>query len=99
MKTRKHLTPSDVIRFLTLHDPDLTAAQIQDRLEWLGLEKCTTFLITQIRGAFLRDLHFLTRLGLLNDRKPTIPSRIRNVRPPKQEPVRGSHYGRQSRDD
>ena len=99
MSTTKTLSVHDAIKYMTLHDPDLTNSQISDRLNWLGLPECSVFLVGQIRGQFRRDLYFLKKVGLLRERKPTIPSRIKNVRAPKPEPARGSHYGRQSKDD
>jgi hypothetical protein len=49
MTATKPLTSKDAVRFLTLLNPDLTNAEIQLRLDWLGLPECTTFLIAQIR--------------------------------------------------
>jgi hypothetical protein len=54
--------------------------------------------ISCIRRSFRDDVHFLKRVGLLKDRAPLIPSRIRRLKPPEEEPFR-YHYGRQSRDD
>ena len=99
MKTKRPLTVSDAIRYLTLMDPDLTNEQVQQRLEWLGLESCTTFLISCVRKSFRDDVRFLKRIGMLNDRKPVIPSRLRRLKPPEDEPAPRYHYGRQSRDD
>jgi hypothetical protein len=98
MKTKRPLTSKDAIRYLTLMDADLTNEEIQQRLGWLGLESCTTFLISCTRKSFRDDVRFLRRVGMLNDREPVIPSRIRRLRPPDDEPVR-YHYGRQSGDD
>lgn len=94
----KTLTTKDAIRFLSLHDRDLTNTQIQQRLDWLGLPECTTFTISCVRRSFREDVHLLERVGMLNDTEPIIPARIRKLKPPKEEPVR-YHYGRQSRDD
>ena len=99
MTTRTHLTSTDAIKYLTLHDPDLTAAQIQQRLSWLGLPEASLFLVSQIRGQFRRDLHFLEKVGLLRDCKPTIPDAIRRLKPPKTESAPRYHHGRQSRDE
>jgi hypothetical protein len=71
------LTSKDAVRFLVLLDPDLTNEQIQSRLDWLGLPSCTTFLISTIRASFREDVRLLEQAGLLRDRKPRIPSRIR----------------------
>jgi hypothetical protein len=92
------MSVKDAIKFLSLHHPDLTNLQVQQRLEWLGLPECTTFTISCIRRSFRDDVHFLKRVGLLKDRAPLIPSRIRRLKPPEEEPFR-YHYGRQSRDD
>ena len=99
MTTTRLLTSKDAIRFLTLMDADLTPAQIQQRLVWLGLPECTTFLISSIRRQFRDDVRFLRRIGMLNDREPLIPSRIRRLKPPEDEPIPRYHYGRQSKDD
>ena len=99
MRTRTKLTTKDAIRFLTLHDPGLTPAQIQERLVWLGLSECTTFVISHFRRSFRDDMRFLRRVGLLRNREPLIPSSIRRLKPPEDEPVFRYHYGRQSRDD
>ena len=98
MKAKRLLTVMDAIKFLSLHDPDLTNEQVQQRLGWLGLESCTTFLISSIRRSFRDDMRFLKRVGMLNDVEPVIPSRIRRLKPPKEELFR-YHYGRQSKDD
>ena len=94
-----YITVKDAIRYLTLHDPDLTNEAIQQRLRWLGLSECTTFVISCIRRSFREDMRFLERVGLLTDRKPAIPSRIRRLKPPEDEPAPRYHYGRQSKDD
>ena len=98
MKAKRLLTVMDAIKFLSLHDPDLSNEEVQQRLGWLGLESCTTFLISSIRRSFRDDMRFLKRVGMLNDVEPVIPSRIRRLKPPAEEPVR-YHYGRQSRDE
>jgi hypothetical protein len=83
MTTPKPLKTRDVIRYLSLLDPDLTNEQIQQRLEWLGLvPTCTTFVISAIRKGLLDDMRFLERVGLLRNRKPLIPSRLRRLKPP-----------------
>ena len=87
--TTKPLTPKDAIRFLTLLNPDLSNEQIQQRLDWLGLPSCTLFLISAIRASFRDDARFLEKVGLLRNRKPIIPSRLRKLKPPKNEPVKG----------
>ena len=97
--TTKTLSVHDAIKFLTLLDDDLTAAQIQQRLEWLGLPETSLFLVSQIRGSFRRDLLFLKKVGLLRNKEPLIPDCIKNLRPPKQKPVPRYYLGRQSRDD
>ena len=99
MTTQRPLTVTDAVRYLTLMDPDLTNLQIQDRLVCLGLAECTTFTISHMRRTFLDDVRFLRRIGLLNDREPLIPSRIRRLKPPKEQPPFRYHFGRQSRDD
>ena len=99
MTTKRTLGVHDAIKFLTLLDDDLTAAQIQQRLEWLGLPEASTFLVGQIRGQFRADMRFLERVGLLRDRTPTIPDAIRRLKPPKTEPAPRYYLGRQSRDD
>ena len=96
MTTTKTLTRKDAIKYLTLHDPDLTNAQIQTRLQWLGLPPCTTFLIAQIRGGLRDDVRFMKKVGLLRNKPALIPSCIRNLKPPKEDRY---HFGRQSRDD
>ena len=88
-----------LIKFLSLHDPDLTNEQVQQRLGWLGLESCTTFLISSVRRSFRDDMRFLKRIGMLNDVEPVIPSRIRRLEPPAEEPAPRYHHRRQSRDD
>ena len=92
MTTRKPLTARDAIRFLSLHDPNLTNKDIKDRLEWLGLPECSTFLIGQIRGSFRSDMRFLKRAGLLRNRKPTLPDAIRRLKPPTDGPVKEFYY-------
>ena len=89
MTKTKPLSFKDAVRFLTLWNSDFTNVQIQERLEWLGLEKCTTFLIAQIRSGLRSDMRFLKQVGLLRNRAPPYPSRIRRLRPPrKEQPVR-----------
>jgi hypothetical protein len=58
----KPLTPKDAVRFLTLHDPDLTSEQVKQRLEWLGFE-VTTFTVNHFRTYFRDDMRFLERIG------------------------------------
>ena len=99
MKPKRLLTVTDAVRYLTLHDPDLTNLQIQDGLVWLGLPECTTFVISHMRRSFRDDMRFLRRVGLLRNREPIIPSRIRRLKPPKEQPPFRYHFGRQSRDD
>jgi hypothetical protein len=98
MKTTRNITVKDAIRFLSLLDPDLTNEAIQQRLEWLGLPECTTFVISHMRRSFRDDMRFLQRVGMLRNGEPIIPSRIRRLKPPEEEPFR-YHYGRQSRED
>jgi hypothetical protein len=95
----KTLTPKDAVRYLMLHDPDLTSKQLQDRLKWLGLPELTTFTISNFRRSFREDLNFLKRAGMLRNREPVIPDLIRNLKPPEDEPPLRYHFGRQSRDD
>ena len=89
MTTRKPLTVRDAIRFLTLLDDGLSNAQIQQRLEWLGLPPCTLFLISQTRACLRDDMRFLERAGLLRDKRALIPARIRRLKPPKPDPGTG----------
>ena len=96
MTTTKPPTIRDAIRFLTLWNPDLTNVQIQQRLVWLELPECSTFLIASIRSSFRDDVRFLKRVGLLRNKPALIPSCIRNLKPPEEERY---HFGRQSRDD
>jgi hypothetical protein len=92
MRTNRTLTLKDAVRYLTLHDPNLTPEQIQQRLDWLGLPECTLFLISQIRAGLRSDMRFLERVGLLRNRKPLIPACIRRLKPPQDEPVKEFHY-------
>jgi len=99
MTTKKPLTSKDAIRFLTLLDAGLTNKQIADRLDWLGLPECTSFLIAQTRSSLREHVRFFDRVGLLRkNRQPLIPARIRRLKPLEDKPVR-YHYGRQSKDD
>lgn len=98
MKTKKPLTVMDAIKYLTLYDPDLTSLQIQDRLKWLGLDSCTTFLIS-IRRSFRDDMRFLKKIGMLSDNAPEIPVQIRRLKKPKHEPPRYHFFGQQPCDD
>jgi hypothetical protein len=92
MRTTKPLTYKDAIRYLVLMDSSLTSEQIRKRLDWLGLPSCTTFVISQIRAGFRDDMRFLERVGLLRNRKPLIPFRIRRLKPPKDTPVKEFYY-------
>ena len=96
--TSMKLTLKDAIRYLMLYDPDLTSAQIQERLVWLGFD-VTKFVVSHFRSSFRDDVRFLRKLGLLRNREPRIPDQIRNLKLPEHEPAPRYHYGRQSRDD
>ena len=80
--TTRDLTLRDAVRYLVLGNPDITNAQIQQRLGWLGFE-CSSFVVSSIRGSLRDHLRFLRRVGLLGNKQPLIPSCIRNLRPPR----------------
>lgn len=90
MRTRKPLTVRDAVRYLALMDDGLSNEQIQQRLSWLSLPSRTLFLISRIRSSLLDDMRFLERAGLLRHKRALIPARIRNLKPPKDEPVKPS---------
>jgi hypothetical protein len=92
MTTRKPPTIKDVIRYLVLMNPDLSNEEIQLRLDWLDLPPCTLFLIAQIRAGFRDDVRFLERIGMLRNKRPLIPSRLRKLKPPKPKPVKEFYY-------
>ena len=77
--TRKTLSSKDVIRYLTLINPDLTNAQIQTRLEWLGLPECSLFVVSSIRNSLRDDMRFLEKAGMLRNKRPLIPARNQKV--------------------
>ena len=81
MRTR--LTSRDAVRYLVLIDSSLSVEDIQSRLEWLGLPSCTSFLVSQIRRSLRDHLRFLKQAGLLRNKPPLIPSRLRRLKPPK----------------
>ena len=77
--TRKTMTSKDVIRYLTLMNPDLTNAQIQTRLEWLNLPECSLFVISSIRNSLRDDVRFLEKAGMLRNKYTTYPGTNQKV--------------------
>ena len=74
----------DAIRFLTLLDSSLPTEDIEVKLDQLGLPSCTRFLVVQIRRSLRDHFRFLKEAGLLKNKPPLIPSRLRRIKPPKR---------------
>jgi len=75
MSTELH--PPDAIGFLLLSEPNMTVAEISEKLHRLGIDVPTGICIAAIKSHFRKSLDVIVRAGLLRNRSPELPNVLR----------------------